>query len=259
VKIWILGCGTSSGVPRIGNDWGDCDPNEPRNARTRASILVEADNGEGGAVRVLVDTSPDMRTQLLRCGIGSFDAVIWTHDHADHCHGIDDLRQIYHSRGRPVDGYARQSTLSCLQQRFAYAFEGRGGYPATVNAKLLPDRLVIGDLTITVADQPHGNITSAGLRFDHRGRSAGYSTDISGMTGDVERNFSNLDLWIVDALREREHPTHSHLGLTLSWVEQLRPARTLLTHMDQSMDYASLMERLPAGIEPAYDNLMVEV
>jgi phosphoribosyl 1,2-cyclic phosphate phosphodiesterase len=254
VKIRILGCGTSSGVPRIGNDWGDCDPAEPRNRRTRASILAT-----GGDTRILIDTSPDMRAQLLDADIADVDAVIWTHDHADHCHGLDDLRQLFHVKGRPIDGYARQETLDSLEQRFAYAFHGRDGYPPTVSGHPLPNRMVIGDIAISAVDQPHGNITSAGIRFDIHERSVAYSTDLNSMTSDMEALFEGVDLWVVDALRERPHPTHPHLGLTLEWIERLRPKRAVLVHMDQSMDYATLRRTLPDGVEPGYDGLEINL
>lgn len=248
MKVRILGSGTSSGVPRIGNDWGDCDPADPRNRRTRASILVWTDT-----TRLLIDTSPDMREQLLAAGVNDLDAVIWTHDHADHCHGLDDLRQIMHFRGGPVPGYARAFTLEQLQLRFAYAFFGRAGYRPTIEAALLPDRFRIGDIDIRVADQPHGGITSAGLRFENNGKSIGYATDFHEMTNGMRALYAELDLWIVDALREAPHPTHPNLASTLGWIGELRPRRAVLVHMDQSMDYATLAARLPAGIEPGYD------
>ena len=160
MKVRILGCGTSFGVPRVGDDWGDCDPAEPRNRRRRVSILVSH-----GGTSILVDTSPDLREQLLDAGVKRVDAVIWTHDHADHCHGIDDLRQLYHANGGPVAGYARAETLDSLRHRFGYVFEGKGGYPAIVTPQLLPDELAIGAIRVRVVDQPHGSITSAGLRF----------------------------------------------------------------------------------------------
>jgi phosphoribosyl 1,2-cyclic phosphate phosphodiesterase len=252
VKLTILGCGTSSGVPRIGPDWGDCDPDEPRNRRRRASILVES-----ATTRILVDTSPDLREQLLDAGISDVDAVIWTHDHADHCHGIDDLRQLFHARGRPVVGYARPATLDLLRTRFAYAFDGRDGYPPTVEGRVLPDSLTIGDIDVRVVDQPHGSITSAGLRFECGG-SIGYSTDFNAMTDDMRKMFQGLGVWAVDALRHRPHPTHPHLAATLGWIEALKPARAVLMHMDQSMDYRTLVETLPDGVEPGYDGMTVE-
>ena len=251
MKLRILGCGTSSGVPRIGGDWGACDPAEPRNRRLRASVMIES-----ATTRILVDTGPDLREQLLGAG-GTPDAVIWTHEHADHCHGIDDLRQVYHLRGAPVPGYGRSRTMAALEERFTYVFAGRGGYPATAERRLLADDQLIGDVRVRAVDQPHGRISSAGLRFDHGGRSIAYSTDFHVLTEEMAMLFTRLDLWVVDALRYRPHPTHASVGETLAWIERLRPARAVLTHMDQSMDYATLVEALPPGIEPGYDGLEV--
>ena len=248
MRITILGSGTSSGVPRIGNDWGDCDPAEPRNYRTRASALIEHDG-----TRILIDTSPDMRAQLLAAGVDRVDAVIWTHDHADHCHGIDDLRQLFHAAGIPVRGYARTETLAALESRFTYAFHGRSGYPPTITAELLHDQVTIGGIDIRVTDQPHGNIHAAGLRFEAAGHAIGYATDFNIMTDDMAMLYEGLDIWVVDALRRRPHPTHMELPAVLGWVERLRPTRTALIHMDNCMDYATLRAELPAGVEPGYD------
>jgi len=252
VKITIIGSGTSSGVPRIGNDWGECDPTEPRNRRTRASALVEHDG-----TRILIDTSPDMREQLLAADIDRVDAVIWTHDHADHCHGIDDVRQLFHATGTPVRGYARPFTLAALDARFTYAFHGRPGYPPTIAGEILPDRLTIGGIDICVTDQPHGSIHAAGLRFEADGVSIGYATDFNVMTDDMASLYQNLDIWVVDALRRRPHPTHMELPAVLNWVERLTPKRTALIHMDNTMDYATLRHELPAGVEPGYDGLVL--
>lgn len=256
MKLRILGCGTSSGVPRIGNDWGNCDPADPKNRRTRASILVST-----ATTRILIDTGPDMREQLLSAEVADVDAVIWTHDHADHCHGIDDLRQLYHARGRPVRALARPDTLRSLGERFAYAFNGRDGYPPTVAGEELPDRIEIGDIAVTVVDQPHGSITSAGLVFETLDgqRSIGYSTDFNIMTPDMEMLFKQLDLWVVDALRMKPHPTHPHLQQTLGWIYALKPKRAVLTHMDQSMDYATVARALPHGVEPGYDGMEIRI
>jgi len=250
VKVRILGCGTSSGVPRIGNDWGACDPAEPRNRRTRVSLLVEH-----GDTRILVDTGPDMREQLLAAGVATVDAVIWTHDHADHLHGIDDLRQVYHAMRRPVRGLARPATLATIVDRFAYAVTGRDGYPATVAVEPLPDALTIGGIALRVVDQPHGTISSAGLRFDAGGVAVAYATDFHAMTDDMRSLYRGLDAWIVDALRYEPHPSHPDVPTVLRWVEELAPRRTTLVHMDQSMDYATLVADLPAGVEPGHDGL----
>lgn len=248
MKVRVLGSGTSSGVPRIGNDWGACDPSEPRNRRTRASILVEHEG-----TRVLVDTGPDMREQLLAAQVGVVDAVIWTHAHADHVFGIDDLRQVYHARGTPVPGYARPVTAELLRRQFGYVFEGAGGYPPTVNLAVLDDELTIGAIGVRAVDQPHGSITSAGLRFEAGGVAIGYATDVSGMTDGMRSLYADLDVWIVDALRRRPHPSHANLPTVLQWVEDLRPRETVLIHMDQSMDYGTLRDDLPRGVEPGFD------
>lgn len=254
MKLRILGCGTSSGVPRVGDDWGDCDRGEPKNRRRRASILVGY-----GQTRLLVDTSPDLREQLLDARVSDVEAVLWTHDHADHCHGIDDLRQLYHARGRPVAGFARAEAKALLERRFAYAFEGKGGYPAVCELSLMPNHINLGGISVRAVDQPHGEITSAGLRFDAGGVAIGYSTDFNMMTDDMSALFQGLDLWVVDALRRRPHPTHPHLADTLQWIRALAPARAILTHMDSSMDYRTLRGELPAGVEPGYDGLEVEL
>jgi phosphoribosyl 1,2-cyclic phosphate phosphodiesterase len=250
VKVRILGSGTSSGVPRIGNDWGACDPGEPRNRRTRVSLLVEHEG-----TRILVDTGPDMREQLLAADVAAVDAIIWTHDHADHCHGIDDVRQIFHALGRPVEGFARPQTLTALRDRFTYVFAGRQGYPPTIAGAELPDRLTIGGITVDVVDQPHGHITSAGLRFTAGDAVVGYATDFHELTPAMRRLYTGLDVWIVDALRYAPHPTHPDVPTVLEWIEQLRPGRSAFIHMDHSMDYATLAATLPPGVEPGYDGL----
>ncbi|PXA94435.1 MBL fold metallo-hydrolase [Nostoc sp. 3335mG] len=248
MKVRILGSGTSSGVPRIGNDWGACDPTEPRNRRTRVSALIEHDG-----TRILIDTGPDMREQLLAADIDTVDAVFWTHDHADHSHGIDDLRQLFHNRGAPVRGYARTATLNSLQSRFDYVFAGRQGYRATVVADVLPDCLTIGRIAVTCTDQPHGSIQSAGLRFDAGGRSIGYATDFSAVTPAMRDLYHGVDLLIVDALRVAPHPTHPSLDEALALASDCNCGRAVLIHMDHSMDYATLRSTLPEGVEPGYD------
>jgi len=250
VRVTILGCGTSSGVPRIGGDWGACDPAEPKNRRMRASILVRS-----ATTTILVDTGPDMRRQLLDADVGAIDAVIWTHEHADHTHGLDDLRQLFHVRGAPVPAYARRDTLDVLAQRFAYVFAGRYGYPPSAEARDLPREVMIGDIRVRTVDQPHGEILSTGLRFEHGGFAIGYATDFNAFTPDMDILFDKLDVWVVDALRRRPHPTHPHLGMTLDAIARLRPGRAVLTHMDQSMDYRTLAGELPDHVEPGYDGL----
>lgn len=254
MKVRILGCGTSSGVPRVGNDWGACNPNEPKNRRRRVSIVVEHEG-----TRILVDTGPDLREQLLDADISDVTAVVWTHDHADHCHGIDDLRQLFHARGEPVNGYARPETLETLLARFAYIFEGRGGYPPVAAANPLLDEIEIGSIRIRAVDQPHGGVLSAGLRFDAGGRSLVYATDFHHLTREMLELYRNTNLWIVDALRRHPHPSHGHLSQVLGWIDVVRPERSILTHMDHSMDYAGLLAELPAGVEPGFDGLEISL
>lgn len=252
MKVTILGCGTSSGVPRIGPDWGACDASDPRNRRRRASVLVEH-----GGTTVVIDTGPDFRMQMLDAGVARLDAVLLTHDHADHCHGIDDLRQFFHLTGTPVPCFASAATWAVLEPRFGYIFAGTKFYPATAAAHVMPPVLTLGGLTITPFDQLHGDVVSLGFRFDADGRAFAYSTDVKALPSSVHPALEGLDLWVVDALREKPHPTHSHLAQTLDWIAAFRPARAVLTHMDQSLDYRMLASRLPAGVEPGHDGLTI--
>lgn len=253
MKLRILGSGTSSGVPRIGNDWGRCDPQEPRNRRTRASALVE-----DGETRILIDTGPDMREQLLAASVSDIDAIIWTHDHADHCHGIDDIRQIYHVRGVPIPGYARSDTLQLLQSRFGYVFAGRAGYRSIADGRVLPASMMIGSISVHTVDQPHGGITSAGLRFEQDGKSIGYATDFGYVTEEMTAFYQGVDLLLVDALREAPHPTHMSLDEAVTFAGAVGAKRTVLIHMDHTMDYATLTQVLPPGIEPGFDGMELQ-
>jgi phosphoribosyl 1,2-cyclic phosphate phosphodiesterase len=248
VKIRILGCGTSSGVPRIGNDWGDCDPGELKNRRTRSAILLES-AGE----RMLVDCGPDLREQLLAAEVAALDHVIVTHDHADHCHGIDDLRQVAHHLRHPVPLRARRDTLRRLGKRFAYAFEGTPLYPAVLKPVPIKGEMQVGDVTLRFVDQPHGGITSLGIRADVGTRSFGYAIDFHELTQDMATLYEGLDVWICDCLRKEPHPTHAHLGAVLGWARDLRVGQLLLTHLDKSMDYATLCAELPDWAAPAFD------
>jgi phosphoribosyl 1,2-cyclic phosphate phosphodiesterase len=248
VKVRILGCGTSTGVPRIGNDWGDCDPMEPKNRRTRSSILIES-QGE----RLLVDCGPDLREQLLAADIIDIGRLIVTHDHADHCHGIDDLRQISQHLGRPVALCARENTLQRLHSRFVYIFEGVGIYRAVANPVAIDGDMPLGQALLSFTDQPHGGITSLGIRADEGGRSLGYAIDFHDFTPGMRALYERVDLWICDCLRETPHPTHAHLDAVLGWARELSVGQLLLTHLDKSMDYATLVAKLPDWAAPAYD------
>ena len=218
------------------------------------SILVES-----STTRILVDTSPDLRNQLLDNDVDMVDAVIWTHDHADHCHGIDDLRAIFHKSREPVPSYARSFALDSLKKRFGYAFEGHQYYPSICDGRSLDDITSIGDIMVKTVDQPHGGITSAGLRFEKDGKSVCYATDFGEVTDEMHDLYSSCDIFVVDALRETPHPTHAHLDMTLELIDTVQPQFSLLTHMDKSMDYRTLCAKLPKGIEPAYDGYQIEL
>ncbi|MFK7843359.1 MAG: MBL fold metallo-hydrolase [Sphingorhabdus sp.] len=254
LKLTILGCGTSTGVPRIGNDWGDCDPEEPKNRRSRVSILVESPT-----TRILVDTSPDLRSQFLDNDIDQIDAVLWTHDHADHCHGIDDLRSVFQKLQKPIPSYARPFTIGSLESRFAYAFEGHKYYPPICEAIALEGNVQIGDIDVRYVDQPHGRITSAGFRFEYGDKSVCYATDFGEVTADMQSLYQGCNLLVVDALRDKPHPTHAHLDMTLALINEAQPDHSLLTHMDKSMDYNRLVAILPDDVEPGYDGCVREV
>ena len=254
MKLTVLGCGTSTGVPRIGNDWGACDPNNPKNRRTRSSIIVEHDG-----FRILVDTGPDLRQQLLDNDIGQIDAVIWTHDHADHCHGIDDLRQLFLRQRGPMAGYASKRTAESLHARFGYVFAGNTGYPATATMTQLSEPMRIGPFQVSSTEQPHGPITSTGLRFETNAKSLGYAIDFSSITEEMVALYRDADCLVCDCLREAPHPTHAHWDMTQDLFTRTGAKSGLLTHMDKSMDYATMLTHWPPHIRPAYDGLTVEL
>jgi phosphoribosyl 1,2-cyclic phosphate phosphodiesterase len=249
----MLGSGTSSGVPRIGGDWGRCDPSNPRNRRRRVSVLVEA-----GDTRLLVDTGPDLREQLLDANIGWLTAVLYSHDHADHVHGIDDLRALYHARGSRIPCFMDKGTRASLRTRFAYVFAGRDGYPPTADAHLVDPEMRFGPILVKPFAQLHGPVRSLGFRFECEGQAIAYSTDVDGFPPESEALLRGLDLWVVDALRRTPHPTHGHLARTLGWIAAHRPREAWLTHMDESMDYDELLAELPAGVSPGFDGRMWE-
>lgn len=248
MKVRILGCGTSFGVPRIGNDWGQCDPAEPRNRRLRSSILLES-----GGSRFLVDCGPDIREQLLQAQVATVDGVIITHDHADHCHGIDDLRQIAQHLGREVTLLARPNVLERLRNRFAYLFQDVGIYRTVVEPTSLDGNLELGRAMLSFVDQPHGGISSLGIRAGEGGRALGYAIDFHDFTSEMGTLYDRVDLWICDCLRREPHPTHAHLDAVLGWARELNVGQLLLTHLDKSMDYATLATELPDWAAPAYD------
>lgn len=251
MKLVVLGCGTSTGVPRVGNDWGNCDPAEPKNRRSRVSIMVESDEGS----RILVDTSTDLRHQMLACGIDRIDAVFWTHDHADHCHGIDDLRALRYGRGGPILGFAADETARRLRQRFDYVFAGQFGYPTIVTLDTLTRLKVCAGFGVSSCEMPHGHTVSTGYRFDCDGKSIVYATDFSAITREMVECFSGCDILVTDCLRREPHPTHAHLAMALELADAVRAGQTVLTHLDKSLDYASLSNEVPAHVLVGYDGL----
>jgi len=252
VRVRILGCGTSTGVPKIGDDWGKCDPNEPRNYRLRSSILVES-----GSARALVDCGPDLRQQLLTAQIGTVDAVVVTHDHGDHVHGIDELRPLAQAIDRPVPVFSDEATLASLRQRFAYAFAQTEFYRPIVEGRVLTGKEYFGEATLRIAKQPHGTMTTLGLRFDEGERSLSYAIDFNELTNDMMRLYEGVDVWIADCLTRTPHPTHAHLDAVLSAARDLRVGQVYLTHMGNGLDYRTLVAELPDWAAPAHDGLEI--
>ena len=250
MRVRILGCGTSTGVPKIGNDWGRCDPAEPRNARLRTSILVES-----ASERMLVDCGPDLRQQLLAAEVGRLDGVIVTHAHGDHCHGIDELRPVSAAMGGPVPLHARATVLEELALRFAYAFEASDFYRPIVEARTLGNELCFGDAVTSFVDQPHGSTSSLGLRFDEGNYSVGYAVDFSELTDDMTALYQGVDVWVADCLTRSPHPTHMHLEGVLSAARDLRVGQLYLVHMGNGLDYRTLAAELPDWAAPAHDGL----
>lgn len=250
----MLGCGPSMGVPAIGRDWGACDPNEPRNRRRRASLLIE-NRGK----TVLIDTSPDLREQLLDADVDRLDAVILTHAHADHLHGIDDLRAVNRLMRQAIPLYADAKSLAEIEQRFGYTLEhvppGDMFFKPTVTPHVIDSPFVAAGLPVTPFTQDHGYTTTLGLRVG----AFGYSTDVTELDDAAFAVLARLDVWIVDCLRYEPHPTHSHLAKTLAWIDRIKPKRAILTHLDRPLDYRELAAQLPPGVEPGYDGLVVEL
>ena len=258
MKVTILGCGGSGGVPLAGRSkgghWGRCDPNNPKNRRRRVSIHVQT-----AAHSVLVDASPDLRAQLLDHDILTIDAVLFTHAHGDHCHGIDDLRNLVHAQGGPIDAYMDAGTQAVLTRRFDYAFTSSHD-PASLYRPLLADHVVdgpfdLGGVTVTPFMQGHGPETTLGYRLGP----VGYSTDVVSLDDAAFRALEGVGVWIVDCLRFEPHPTHAHFDLTMEWIARVKPGRAILTHMNQALDYDVLAARCPPGVEPAYDGLTIEL
>jgi phosphoribosyl 1,2-cyclic phosphate phosphodiesterase len=263
LEFTILGCGSSGGVPRANGAWGACDPHNPRNRRTRCSMLVRR-KGPGGPeawTTALVDTSPDLVRQTSDAGARRLDAALLTHDHADQSHGIDDIRAFAISQGTQIPVYMDDATTGTMTSRFGYVFRGEGGYPPIADPRLLPAFHApwtiegpSGAIPVMTFDQDHGSIRSVGYRFGN----VAYSSDVADFPQASYDALRNLDVWIVDALRETPHPTHAHLDRTLQWITRVKPRRAILTNMHIDLDYEALRARLPDGVEPAYDGMRFE-
>lgn len=261
LRLTILGCGASPGVPRIGNDWGACDPDEPRNRRLRSSLMVEQ-IGDGGTTRIIVDTGPDFRQQVLAAGVGTADAVLYTHAHADHIHGIDELRQFFYNAGHRVPTFADAETAARLKEAFGYCFEtpaGSGYPPIVTDHRVTPgEGFVItgkgGPISVLPYAQVHGDIQSIGYRF---GKVA-YSSDVSAIPDETWPLLDGLDVFIVDALRYKPHVSHFSLDEAISAGRRIAAKTIILTHMHHDLDYRRLVADLPADVVPAFDGLVIE-
>ncbi len=259
LRFTILGCGSSGGVPRLGGDWGDCDPTNPKNRRRRCSMLVERITAEG-RTRVLIDTSPDMREQLLDAGVGLLDGVVFTHSHADHTHGIDDLRQIVFNTRTRLPVWADGATQDALITRFGYAFVQPEGSPYPPILELHAIAHVPfevpgpgGAITFTPFTADHGAMDALGFRIGP----LAYLPDAVALPEASWPHLQGLAVWVVDALRRKPHPTHAHLDMTLQWIARAKPERAVLTNMHLDMDYQTLCAELNAGIEPAFDGMVI--
>ncbi|WP_146346731.1 MBL fold metallo-hydrolase [Phaeobacter marinintestinus] len=260
LRFTILGCGSSGGVPRLGGHWGDCDPTNPKNARRRCSMLVERD-GPDGTTTVLIDTSPDLRSQLLDTETGRLDGVVYTHSHADHVHGIDDLRMIVFNMRARVPVWADGDTQDALLNRFGYAFVQPEGspYPAILELKTISGAFEIDGPGGPIPFRPfrvnHGSIDSLGFRMG----GLAYLPDVADMYDDAWDALQDLECWIVDALRRTPHPTHAHLEKTLGWIDRVNPKRAVLTNMHIDLDYETVCNETDAHITAAYDGMTLTV
>lgn len=259
LRFTILGCGSSGGVPRLGGDWGDCDPTNPKNRRRRCSMLVERITGEA-TTRILIDTSPDMREQLLSAGLGTLDGVVFTHSHADHTHGIDDLRQVVFNMRQRLPVWADGPTADALISRFGYAFvqPEASPYPPILELHHIGHAPFEvpgpgGPVSFTPFTADHGAMDALGFRIGP----LAYLPDAVALPEAAWAHLHGLSVWVVDALRRKPHPTHTHLAMTLGWIARAQPERAVLTNMHLDMDYATLCAELPKGVEPAYDGMVI--
>lgn len=254
MKITVLGCGGSLGVPVIGRDWGMCDPNNPKNHRFRASLLIEGPN-----TRILIDATPDVRQQMLGLDNIHLDAVLITHHHADHCNGLDDLRPVAWRRKGALPLYTDADTFAELSLRYNYVFKGlkdveSGMYRPYIDYRQIDETpFRINNLNFQPFFQAHGECRSIGFRVGD----FAYSTDVVDLDARAFDILRGVKYWIVDATRREPHPSHAHLEKALSWIADIRPERAWLTHMNHTMDYQAVLNDCPAGVEPAYDGLEI--
>jgi len=263
LRFTILGCGSSPGTPRITGDWGACDPANAKNRRTRAAAMAERIAADGGITRAVIDTGPDFRQQMLAADVRWLDAVVYTHAHADHIHGIDDLRSYVLEERRLIDIFADQPTLRRLREGFNYCFETPPGssYPPIVTAHTIDHGTPVvvegegGPLTLEPLPQNHGDIISLGFRIG----GLAYCPDISGFPAATAERLRDLDTLVIDALQYNTHPSHLSLGQALGWIEKLAPRNAVLTHMHVPLDYATVKGEVPANVTPAYDGMVIEI
>lgn len=254
MRVTVLGCGGSLGVPMGNGNWGTCDPENPRNRRSRPSIFIESND-----TNILVDTSPDLRSQALSAGIKRIDAVVFTHAHADHTHGIDDVRPFFFHHDGPIPAYADNVTCKHLEEKFGYALDSvemnRGLYRPILTLTQFDGPFVIDELRFDTFTQNHGPVDTIGFRLGN----FGYSTDVATLPELAFDILAGVDTWIVDACREQPHPSHAHLARALEWIDRIKPRRAILTHMNHTMDYKTLIRQLPDGVEPGYDGMILDI